>query len=97
MACVLREGGRCCSRLIIFWGDKPFHDTLLCSSIIYSCARACPLASQDDPCVPGAPLKKGSKVRLFHVSTRKWLHSHLYQSPLTNSQEVLRGWGLPWC
>ncbi|KXZ49241.1 hypothetical protein GPECTOR_22g833 [Gonium pectorale] len=41
-----------------------------------------------EPCVPGAPMKKGSRLRLLHVSTRKWLHSHLYQSPLTNSQEV---------
>ncbi|PNW73764.1 hypothetical protein CHLRE_13g571750v5 [Chlamydomonas reinhardtii] len=41
-----------------------------------------------EPCVPGAPLRKGSKLRMLHVSTRKWLHSHLYQSPLSNNQEV---------
>ncbi|EFJ49609.1 hypothetical protein VOLCADRAFT_80513 [Volvox carteri f. nagariensis] len=42
----------------------------------------------DEPCTPGAPMKKGTRMRLLHVATRKWLHSHLYQSPLSNSQEV---------
>ncbi|KAG2495064.1 hypothetical protein HYH03_006675 [Edaphochlamys debaryana] len=44
--------------------------------------------SEDQPCVPGSPLKKGSRVRLQHVATRKWLHSHHYQSPLSANQEV---------
>lgn len=41
-----------------------------------------------EPCSPGAPVRKGSKLRLRHVSTRKWLHSHEYASPLSNNQEV---------
>ncbi|GIL75263.1 hypothetical protein Vretifemale_5068 [Volvox reticuliferus] len=42
----------------------------------------------DEPCTPGEPIKKGTRTRLLHVATRKWLHSHLYNSPLSNSQEV---------
>lgn len=42
----------------------------------------------DDPCTPGSLIKKGQKVRIQHNPTRRWLHSHLYYSPLTNSQEV---------
>lgn len=52
-------------------------------AFILACAHL-----QSEPCVPGAPLRKGSKLRMLHVSTRKWLHSHLYQSPLSNNQEV---------
>lgn len=44
-----------------------------------------PLGEQ---CTPGATFKKGSKIRLQHTGTRKWMHSHDYQSPLTNNQEV---------
>lgn len=43
---------------------------------------------QEEPCTPGSTFKKGSSIRLQHSSTRKWLHSHEYQSPLTNNQEV---------
>ena len=34
------------------------------------------------------PIKCDSVVRLFHVTTRRNLHSHNYQSPLSNNQEV---------
>ena len=34
------------------------------------------------------PIKCGEVVRLFHLSTRRNLHSHLFQSPLSNNQEV---------
>lgn len=27
-------------------------------------------------------------MRLQHIATRRWLHSHLFSSPLTNNQEV---------
>lgn len=30
----------------------------------------------------------GSKLRLQHVATRKWLHSHAFASPLSGNQEV---------
>jgi hypothetical protein len=43
---------------------------------------------QDEPCAPGQPLKKQQRLRLQHASSRKWLHSHLYQSPLSGNQEV---------
>ncbi|KAJ9507700.1 hypothetical protein QJQ45_019127 [Haematococcus lacustris] len=42
----------------------------------------------DTPCLPGSSIKKGSKLRLQHVGTRKWLHSHHFQSPLSAQMEV---------
>jgi dolichyl-phosphate-mannose--protein O-mannosyl transferase len=33
-------------------------------------------------------LKKKQRLRLQHSATRKWLHSHLFQSPLSGNQEV---------
>ncbi|CAF0942110.1 unnamed protein product [Adineta ricciae] len=39
-------------------------------------------------CERGTPIKCDSVVRLFHVTTRRNLHSHNYQSPLSNNQEV---------
>ena len=39
-------------------------------------------------CVAGSPIKNGDQIRLQHVNTRKWLHSHLHQSPLSGNQEV---------
>jgi len=43
---------------------------------------------QESPCVPGSALKRGDALRLQHTTTRKWLHSHGFQSPLTHNQEV---------
>ncbi len=34
------------------------------------------------------PIKCDSVIRLFHVTTRRNLHSHNYPSPLSNNQEV---------
>jgi dolichyl-phosphate-mannose--protein O-mannosyl transferase len=34
------------------------------------------------------PVKCGESFRLFHLSTKRNLHSHLFQSPLSNNQEV---------
>jgi dolichyl-phosphate-mannose--protein O-mannosyl transferase len=36
----------------------------------------------------GQPLKCGDTFRLFHLSTKRNLHSHLFVSPLSNNQEV---------
>lgn len=36
----------------------------------------------------GTPMHCGDVVRLQHVGTRRYLHSHLHTSPLTNKQEV---------
>ncbi|KAG1660335.1 hypothetical protein FOA52_014388 [Chlamydomonas sp. UWO 241] len=44
--------------------------------------------ARDTPCLPGVEFAKKSPIRLQHVNTRKWLHSHRFQSPLTNQQEV---------
>ena len=41
-----------------------------------------------ETCVAGEPLASGATIRLQHVNTRKWLHSHLHQSPLSGNQEV---------
>lgn len=34
------------------------------------------------------PLKNGDQIRLEHLNTKKFLHSHLHQSPLSKQQEV---------
>jgi hypothetical protein len=44
--------------------------------------------AQDKPCRPGFPVNKRQQLRLQHVASRKWLHSHTYQSPLSGNQEV---------
>ncbi|CAM6015695.1 unnamed protein product [Sphagnum balticum] len=36
----------------------------------------------------GDAIPNGSIVRLQHVRTRKWLHSHLHQSPISGNLEV---------
>lgn len=36
----------------------------------------------------GSPIKCGSKVRLQHTQTKRYLHSHLFSSPISNRQEV---------
>lgn len=43
---------------------------------------------QDAPCQQTMPISKGQRIRLNHVETSKWLHSHLHRSPLTGNQEV---------
>eukprot|EP00914_Ancora_sagittata_P000030 GHVO01000354.1.p1 GENE.GHVO01000354.1~~GHVO01000354.1.p1 ORF type:complete len:139 (-),score=1.07 GHVO01000354.1:112-528(-) len=42
----------------------------------------------DDECPRGTPVKCGQTVRLLHVTTRKNLHSHHFQSPLSRNLEV---------
>lgn len=44
--------------------------------------------TQDVPCIPGTPIKGGDYLRLQHRVTSRWLHSHLFQSPLSRQQEV---------
>eukprot|EP00128_Syssomonas_multiformis_P015624 Colp12_sorted_trinity150504_noHs@18949 len=39
-------------------------------------------------CKRGEPIKCGSSIRLEHLNTRRYLHSHLHPSPLSNNQEV---------
>lgn len=36
----------------------------------------------------GDAIKSGTVIRLQHMRTRKWLHSHLHASPITGNQEV---------
>ncbi len=36
----------------------------------------------------GTPIKSGTVLRLQHMATNKWLHSHDFPSPLTNKHEV---------
>ena len=36
----------------------------------------------------GTPVRCGDVIRMQHVTTRRYLHSHLHTSPLTNRQEV---------
>jgi len=39
-------------------------------------------------CPQGTPVKIGQVIRLTHVQTKRNLHSHQYQSPLSKRQEV---------
>jgi len=39
-------------------------------------------------CTQGDLIKNGGIIRLQHHTTKKFLHSHLHQSPLTKQQEV---------
>ncbi|XP_050295337.1 stromal cell-derived factor 2 [Anthonomus grandis grandis] len=39
-------------------------------------------------CLRGDPIPCGSVIRLFHVETKKNLHSHLFSSPLSGNQEI---------
>jgi dolichyl-phosphate-mannose--protein O-mannosyl transferase len=39
-------------------------------------------------CLQGDTLQHGDKIRLMHLRTKKNLHSHQYQSPLSQKQEV---------
>jgi dolichyl-phosphate-mannose--protein O-mannosyl transferase len=40
------------------------------------------------PCVRGQPVACGSLIRLMHVATGVYLHSHLHSSPISMQQEV---------
>ena len=46
------------------------------------------LGPKDQQCNRGSPIECGATIRLQHVQTRKFLHSHLFKSPLSNQQEV---------
>ncbi|KAJ8972810.1 hypothetical protein NQ317_009506 [Molorchus minor] len=39
-------------------------------------------------CVRGEPIRCGSNIRLEHVESKKNLHSHHFQSPLSANQEI---------
>lgn len=36
----------------------------------------------------GDTIKSGTIIRLQHMRTRKWLHSHLHASPISGNLEV---------
>lgn len=46
------------------------------------------LGEKNKHCNRGEPIECGSTIRLQHVQTRKYLHSHLFKSPLSSQQEV---------
>ncbi|XP_002736235.1 stromal cell-derived factor 2-like [Saccoglossus kowalevskii] len=39
-------------------------------------------------CQRGTPIKCGQSIRLLHLNTKRNLHSHMFESPLSNNQEV---------
>ncbi|CAA6672258.1 unnamed protein product [Spirodela intermedia] len=42
----------------------------------------------DSSAKQGDPIKSGTLIRLQHMRTRKWLHSHLHASPISGNLEV---------
>ncbi|MCO5603416.1 hypothetical protein L7F22_057566 [Adiantum nelumboides] len=44
--------------------------------------------AKDAPLLQGATIPHGAVIRLQHMQTRRWLHSHLHQSPITENLEV---------
>ncbi|CAI9754146.1 unnamed protein product [Fraxinus pennsylvanica] len=42
----------------------------------------------DSSAKQGDPIKSGTIIRLQHMRTRKWLHSHLHASPISGNLEV---------
>lgn len=44
--------------------------------------------AKDSPPLQGATIPHGAVIRLQHMQTRRWLHSHLHQSPITGNLEV---------
>jgi len=42
----------------------------------------------DSSAKQGDPITHGTTIRLLHMRTRKWLHSHLHASPITGNLEV---------
>lgn len=42
----------------------------------------------EEECDAGTPIRCGSKVRFTHVETRRNLHTHGIQSPLSRQQEI---------
>ncbi|KAI7872158.1 stromal cell-derived factor 2 [Spinellus fusiger] len=45
-------------------------------------------AAYGNQCTRGEPVPCGSTVRLLHVNTKGYLHSHSHTSPLSSQQEV---------
>ena len=43
---------------------------------------------QEGACAQGTAIKSGTPIRLQHMNTRRWLHSHKFPSPLSGNQEV---------
>lgn len=42
----------------------------------------------DKGCSRGSKIENGKVIRLQHVNTKKWLHSHNFPSPLSGNKEV---------
>lgn len=45
-------------------------------------------SDQSEPCITGTPIKCGQGIRLEHADTARNLHSHEYNSFITESIEV---------
>lgn len=45
-------------------------------------------AKTEGQCERGKPIACGSNIRLIHLQTNKYLHSHHFSSPLSGNQEV---------
>ncbi|MCO5570424.1 hypothetical protein L7F22_024146 [Adiantum nelumboides] len=45
-------------------------------------------AAEDSDAQQGDTISEGAVIRLQHMKTRKWLHSHLHASPISGNAEV---------
>lgn len=81
-----------------YWVLLPF------SSLISSCISRCIDLSRterrsqvvkpihESSAKQGDTIKSGTIIRLQHMRTRKWLHSHLHASPISGNMEVSYSW-----
>lgn len=69
-------------RCVVEWG--PCHN----ATMIIILQPTVPHSHQGKTCAQGTPITSGTYIRLQHQATRRWLHSHLFKSPLTHNQEV---------
>ncbi|KAJ3215615.1 Stromal cell-derived factor 2-like protein 1 [Dinochytrium kinnereticum] len=61
--------------------DAKYESTIVCSYFVV-------FAPVGHVCKRGVPVKCGDAVRLLHMNTHKFLHSHGHSSPLSSNQEV---------
>lgn len=49
--------------------------------------------STKHPCPQGTPISPGTKFRLQHVNTKRWLHSHHHSAPISSQHQEVSCYG----